>query len=231
MPSKHKSSRWLAFWVLSLSLLVQLLVNLIPATPVAAQPRLPATAEVIAVNLEATWEGVPEEYIPERLTFTVVPDGVAFMASTLTLTAENGWQSSIDVHSGTRAVQFKQTDLEGLDSRILGSMEEGFVLEYYLPGNIPDDGAQIANQELPVGSVELAEVPTQTVKLQKDRSPIVETREGESLSDEEYKERLVQAHLQEEGYIVDKTPYYIGIGICVALIVVVIVLRILLGRN
>lgn len=231
MPSKHNSCRRFAYLILTLSLVVQLVANLIPAPQVEAQPKLPAAAEVIAVNIEARWEGVPEESIPDMLTFTVVPDGIAFMASSMILTPETDWQGSIDVHSGTRALQFKQTEVEGLDNRILGSMEEGFVLEYYPLGNIPDDGAQEANQDIPVGSIELAEVPTQTVKLRQQPGPIVETKEGESLSEEEYKERLIQAHLQDQGYIVDKTPYYIGIGICVSLIVVVIVLRILLGRN
>lgn len=238
MPAHHKSAHpyksahRFAYLLLCLGLMIQIVANLGLAPQIEAQPKLPATAEVVAVNIEARWEGVPEENIPDTLTFTVVPDGIAFMASSMMLTAENDWQGSLAVHSGTRALQFKQTEVQGFDHRILGSMEEGFVLEYYLPGNIPDDGAQVADQDLPVGSIELAEVPTQTVKLKEDTpSPIVETREGESLSEEEYKERLIQAHLQEQGYIVNKTPYYIGIGVCVALIVVVIVLRILLGRS
>lgn len=242
MPLNRKGSRWL----LTALLLILLFGQLVGRSQVAAsqsvkQPSragkdvsLPISGEAMVMDIAVNWENVPEEQIPDNLAVTIVPDGVAFMASTIFFDAEADWKVAVEVHMGTRSIQFKDTDIEGLEHRILGNVTDGFTIEYYLPGELPqDDEVEVVNNLAPTGSIQLQEMPSQTMDLNPTK-PLVETKPGESLTPEEYQKRLVEQQLRDQGYVLDdaqKTPYYIGIGICVALIVVVIVIRVLLGRK
>lgn len=233
MPSKISKSR---YWKkLPRLVLCLFFLALIPFTSLTgltvSAARLPVTGEVIAVNVNVNWGEVPEDRIPESLTITATPDGIPFMGSDLILNANANWQGSMAVHSGTRRVEFKSLEIDGLDHRLSGSLEEGYTISYYLQGEAPETSEQDTEEE-PAEEVtlDLAAVPTQEVPL-KNRGITIETEEGESLTDEEYKERLLDAYMREHGYIVDKTPYYIGIAICVVLIIIVIVIRVLLGRK
>lgn len=233
MPNKISKSR---YWKkLPRLILCLFFLALIPFTDFAKMTvsanRLPVTGEVIAVNVNVDWGEVPEDNIPASLTITATPDGIPFMGSDLILNANADWQGSLAVHSGTRRVEFKSLEIEGLDHRLSGSLEEGYTISYYLQGQAPETSEPDTAEE-PVEEVtlDLAAVPTKEINL-KDRGITVETEEGESLSEEEYKERLLDAYMREHGYIVDKTPYYIGIAICVALIIIVIVIRVLIGRK
>lgn len=192
--------------------------------------RLPASAEVMDIPLKVSWPDVPEEDIPDQVSVTAVPDGIAFMATDVFVYAKDDWQATFLAPMGTRSIQLRNLERPGFEYRILGSLEDSYTIEYYLAGQMPEDGASLAEQNLPLEPYELPDTPTQTVKLNPDR-PIVQTKEGESLSEEELRDRYVEEQLRMEGYNLNRTPYYIAIGICVALIIIVIVIRVLLGRK
>lgn len=200
------------------------------AQELEARHQLPPAAEVMEIPLHVSWENVDEAAIPANISVTALPDGIAFMATDVYIYADNGWEAKFAVPMGTKMVQFRNIELDGYDYRILGSLEDSYTIEYYPVGGVPDDGAILANQAPEVGEVQLPQAPTQTVQLKQDK-PLVDTQPGESLSDEELQERYIEEQLRQEGYVVDRTPYYIGIGICVALIIIVITIRILLARR
>ncbi len=229
MPKIKRSLSRHALVILGLTILINLFCRIFFVEEVEGM-RLPATTEAMLVTVQIDWDAVPEDDRPDSVEFTMVPDGIAFMATNIYLDSALDWTNQIEVHLGTRNIQFKGVEIEGFDHRILGQVKEGFTIEYYPLGQVPSDDAELADQGISTESIVLEPVPSQTVLIGTAGIQI-ETSEGESLSEEEIRERLIEQRLTEEGYIIDKTPYYIGIAVCVALIIIVIVIRILLGRN
>lgn len=226
MP-KHPREARIGLILLLATLTLQLFIG--PFFPGSTPVRAESSATT-NVALRVSWDAIEGDH-PQELIFTIVPDGIAFMALTVHLSDANNWETSATIAAGTQAMQFRGVDVEGLDYRVLGSVKDGYTIEFYPEGEIPTDNAHLANQDVDPNSVEIAAVPTQTVIVEKPSVPMIETQPGESLSDEEYQQRLIRAQLEANGLLPNRTPYYIGIAICVVLIIVVIIIRILLGRS
>lgn len=228
--------------LLILSLLLQLfcLGSVAVQAEEAAPQEAPAASNpseyTISIPVKLNWDNVPQESVPKELIITFVPDGVAFMAATLHFNAENNYAGQIEAIAGTRTLLIKGDKVDGLDNRVLGSVEQGYTIEYYPAGQVPADGAQLANQDTSPQSASYVQPETSKVPVQVNANmPAVQTKEGESLSDEEYKARQIEEAAKREaeaqGLNVNRNFYIGGIVVCGVLIVIVIVVRILLSRH
>lgn len=217
------------FYLLSLVMLFILVFQSVSA--VAEQTPL------VDIPVSVNWDNVPEDKIPEQLTVLLTPDGVSFMATNLMFNAEMGWKGNIQTIGGTRTIAITVPPLEGLEYRLLGSVEEGYTIEYHPEGKIPEDDARLADQSVNPAKVSHAEVETSLVSKPAAQEaapdlPAIETSEGEILSQEELERRMVAAALKEQGITApNRTLYIVGIIVCAILIVLAIIARILLGRR
>lgn len=204
-----------------------------PAEAAEQQPD-PVAADVFYIDINVDWGDVPAEQIPDSLYLTVVPDGIAFMASNVLFDAEHEWKAQVQALPGTKHLEVKEDKIDGLEDRLLGNVEEGYQLQYFPLGQMPKDNAATATRNVQPHDGTYAGVETRKVSIT-ERAPgavAISTREGESLTPSELAERQLQAELEAQGLVMpNRTLYMIGVIICLILIVVVIALRILLGRH
>ena len=204
-----------------------------PAEAAEQQPD-PVAADVFYIDISVDWGDVPAEQIPDSLYLTVVPDGIAFMASNVLFDAEHEWKAQVQALPGTKHLEVKEDKIDGLEDRLLGNVEEGYQLQYFPLGQMPKDNAATATRNVQPHDGTYAGVETRKVSIT-ERAPgavAISTREGESLTPSELAERQLQAELEAQGLVMpNRTLYMIGVIICLILIVVVIALRILLGRH
>ena len=193
----------------------------------------------ITIPVSVEWKNVPEKSIPEELIVTFVPDGVPFMATNVNFRKEmeaGSWSGYISALAGTQTVQVNVGRLEGLEYRVLGDVKKGIVLQYWEEGKIPNDGAKLAEQSIEPEKAPL-DVPVETTKVSRPTvSPqakiTIQTEPGESLTPEEYNERMVEAALEARGYKSPNRAFYIaGIVVCAILILIVLAARIYLGKK
>lgn len=215
-----------------LLVLVILSIFVFTACPVQAEQ-----TPLVGIPVSVNWDHVPEEMVPAQLTVLFVPDGIGLMSANLLFTAESQWRGTVQTIGGTRTMVISVPPLEGLEYRLLGSIEEGYTIEYHPEGAIPDDNAKLADQSVDPAEISHAEV--ETIRVSKapqaqaaDGLPVVSTSEGESLSREEMEQRMVAAVLEQQGITApNRTLYIIGIVICGVLIIAAVIARILLGRR
>ena len=156
------------------------------------------------------------------------------MASNVLFNAEHEWKAQVQALPGTKHLEVKEDKIDGLEDRLLGNVEEGYKLQYFPLGQMPQDNAATATRNVQPHDGTYAGVETRTVAIT-ERAPeaaAISTREGESLTPSELAERQLQAELEAQGLVMpNRTLYMIGVIICLILIVIVITLRILLGRR
>lgn len=191
------------------------------ALPVAAQ-----TAETKEVRVDLVFEDVEDDKIPQDKVVSFLPDGIPFMAVSVHFNKENGWTGAIDIIPGTKSIQVRDEKIEGLESRLTGSIDEGYTISYYHLGEAPE-ALETEEPEPP----EIPSVPPEATSVV-SVSPELNRPEDDSLASQ-IEASIIESEMQAHGYDTEQNRqlYLIGIGVCVVLIIIVITLRILLARR
>lgn len=173
------------------------------------------TAEHLKLPVRIDFAEVPEAQRPKELFLTFVPDGIPWMAVDIPFNAELGFSATLEVLPGTQSLQVENEQVEGLESRISGTMEEGYVLRYYPLGKAPE----VAVTSPPSAAGLAAELTPAT---------LAETRPIQDLAETQ---AFAAPTLSSESSGPSRQLYIVGIVVCAILIVLIVLARIFLARR
>lgn len=207
----------------------------------------PEEAGFVEVKVKVDFSGVDASLIPAKMTVTYVPDNILVNSIAVSLSEENGWEASAQIPANTQKLYFTQSPVEGVSFSLSGDSQSGYVLvatagQTTAPSQdqlVDSDSHAIVSYNPPSGNVfkpAIQNKPGDKLLIKNPKIKAMDPRtdtnkiEGAQGNNAEAEEELEEVKKKMQRNEDNKPIYIVGSILAASLMILLVVMRLTMGR-
>ncbi len=207
----------------------------------------PEEAGFVDVKVKVDFSGVDASLVPAKMTVTYVPDNILVNSIAVSLSEENGWAASAQIPANTQKLYFTQSPVEGVSFTLSGDSQSGYVLvatagQTTAPSQdqlVDSDSHAIVSYNPPSGDVfkpSIQNKPGDKLLIKNPKIKAMDPRtdtnknEGATGDNSEAAEELEKVKKKMQRNEDNKPIYIVGSILAGSLMVLLIVMRLTMGK-
>lgn len=207
----------------------------------------PEQAGFVDVKVKVDFSGVDASLVPAKMTVTYVPDNILVNSIAVSLSEENGWAASAQIPANTQKLYFTQSPVEGVSFSLTGDSQSGYVLvakagQTTAPSQdqlVDSDSHAIVSYNPPTGNVfkpSIQNKPGDKLLIKNPKIKAMDPRtdankiEGAQGNNAEAEEELEEVKKKMQRNEDNKPIYIVGSILAGSLMVLLIVMRLTMGK-